>query len=199
MKKATHIGECQICGRVQKLPGGSLSNHGYTKRWGFFSGICPGAGHNPFETHRDRIEGAIAGAKAAIEQHLQAAAAIRAQTDAYGWYSDHQRGVSVWREVIFTGEKYADGELAKLGWEKVSFSLKASEVPKYGEKPFGIRSAYSSGFYEGHTALEVAKASRERFCKATHDKQVSQLRDYVRWQEQRLKDWAPKPLKPVAE
>lgn len=41
--KATHSGECQCCGRKQKLPKGRLSNHGYTVEWGFFSGTCFGA------------------------------------------------------------------------------------------------------------------------------------------------------------
>ena len=40
--KATHDGECQLCGRMQKLPDGRLAKHGYTTRWGFFQGVCPG-------------------------------------------------------------------------------------------------------------------------------------------------------------
>ena len=56
---ATHIGECQVCGRIQKLPKGQLSKHGYTKQWGFFNGTCWGAEHLPFEQSIDLIEGAI--------------------------------------------------------------------------------------------------------------------------------------------
>lgn len=59
MDKATHSGSCQICGRVQKLPGNVLSKHGYTTRWGFFSGTCPGSGYRPFEVAFDRIQAAI--------------------------------------------------------------------------------------------------------------------------------------------
>ena len=52
---ATHEGSCQICGRQQKLPGNVLSKHGYTTRWGFFSGVCPGASYEPFEVSCDLI------------------------------------------------------------------------------------------------------------------------------------------------
>lgn len=58
-RKATHSGTCQLCGREQKLPGGRLSLHGYTTRWGFFSGVCPGSTWLPFEVSADRIAIAI--------------------------------------------------------------------------------------------------------------------------------------------
>src|SRR6185369_7276388 len=66
MDKATHSGSCQICGRVQKLPGDVLSKHGYTTRWGFFSGTCPGSGYRPFEVAFDRIQLSIDNVKAQI-------------------------------------------------------------------------------------------------------------------------------------
>lgn len=57
--RATHKGECQLCGRIQLLPKGALSTHGYTTRWGFFSGTCPGSRHQPFELSMSLIEGAL--------------------------------------------------------------------------------------------------------------------------------------------
>jgi hypothetical protein len=55
MKKATHTGECQICGNTQALPSGLLSKHGYTVNWGFFHGVCSGHGKQPFELSCDDI------------------------------------------------------------------------------------------------------------------------------------------------
>jgi len=52
MKKATHVGTCQVCGSSQMLPAGVLSKHGYTVDGGFFNGVCPGAGHAPLEQER---------------------------------------------------------------------------------------------------------------------------------------------------
>lgn len=57
--KATHSGHCQICGAEQKLPVGVLAKHGYTTKWGFFSGTCAGSGYQPFEQATDRILAAI--------------------------------------------------------------------------------------------------------------------------------------------
>lgn len=59
--KATHNGTCQVCGRLQKLPAGILSSHGYTVDWGYFSGVCFGAREKPLETSR-----------AVLDEHMQA-------------------------------------------------------------------------------------------------------------------------------
>ena len=48
-KKATHYGTCQLCGSLQKLPGGVLATHGYQIEWHQFHGICRGTGFAPFE------------------------------------------------------------------------------------------------------------------------------------------------------
>ena len=65
--KAKHIGTCQICGSAQKLPGGRLASHGYTVRWGFFSGICAGTNHLPLEESCDYLKIA----KTACEKQLE--------------------------------------------------------------------------------------------------------------------------------
>jgi hypothetical protein len=50
MAKATHNGTCQACGRQHAVrTSGRLADHGYTTAWGFFHGICQGAGHQPLE------------------------------------------------------------------------------------------------------------------------------------------------------
>jgi hypothetical protein len=55
-RKATHQGTCQCCGRLQKLPGGFLSKHGYTVDWGYFNGVCGGAHHLPLEQDRTIVD-----------------------------------------------------------------------------------------------------------------------------------------------
>lgn len=55
-RKATHKGICQCCGRLQKLPYGRLSQHGYTVTWGFFNGVCGGAEHLPLELDRTELD-----------------------------------------------------------------------------------------------------------------------------------------------
>jgi hypothetical protein len=58
-KKATHQGTCQSCGRLQKLPRGRLSKHGYTVDWGFFNGVCGGAGYKPLEEERKHLDSTV--------------------------------------------------------------------------------------------------------------------------------------------
>jgi len=67
MAKATHYGICQACGAEQKLPNGTLSNHGYTVSWGFFEGVCPGSKKLPFELSCALVEQFINNAKRTIE------------------------------------------------------------------------------------------------------------------------------------
>jgi len=73
-RKSTHSGTCQICGKLQKLPYGLLSKHGYMTRWGFFEGTCYGAENKPFEESCAMIQDAILNAKVQIEKTQENAA-----------------------------------------------------------------------------------------------------------------------------
>lgn len=67
---ATHRGTCQVCGRIQAVneKPGLLANHGYTVDWGFFSGICRGSKHLPFEKDCSLVVKSITWAEARIAQ-----------------------------------------------------------------------------------------------------------------------------------
>ena len=52
MIKSTHNGVCQVCGKLQALPGGVLSLHGYTVEHHYFNGVCPGQRELPLEQDR---------------------------------------------------------------------------------------------------------------------------------------------------
>ena len=67
MRKATHMGTCQVCGSHQKLPKGLLSLHGYTTRYGFFEGTCPGSSWAPWELSKDLAEQNIVHVKRRLE------------------------------------------------------------------------------------------------------------------------------------
>lgn len=54
------VGECQICGSIQKLPSGNLALHGYeVAKYGFFNGICPGSRNLPYEKSCDLVKQSI--------------------------------------------------------------------------------------------------------------------------------------------
>jgi len=53
MKRGTHTGHCQACGRRQMVTPSGIAKHGYTvKGWGYFAGTCHGSGHKPLEIER---------------------------------------------------------------------------------------------------------------------------------------------------
>ncbi len=75
--KATHFGECQLCGRQQKLPGGLMAKHGYTVEWSMFQGVCPGSHFQPYEKSKDQIEIRIpAVAELVAQQHKRIAGLV---------------------------------------------------------------------------------------------------------------------------
>jgi len=53
MKKATENGTCQCCGATHAYSGNGIAKHGYTTRYGFFEGICPGSDNAPLELADD--------------------------------------------------------------------------------------------------------------------------------------------------
>lgn len=180
-KTATHMGTCQICGHFQKLPGGKLSLHGYTKQWGFFNGTCPGSRYQPFETGTDRIE-------AAIESSLRTAAHLRESADALE-ASDEK-----WAHVYVP----ATWAHRKSGYEWVSvesFVYEGGRLTITGTDGKTRELGYitRSGHYTPDamwTARRAELAGVRRGMAADHDR-------YVAWQRERIAGWTPQELKPV--
>lgn len=58
MKKATHNGTCQVCGRTHAINPkyGTVVNHGYTVDYGYFNGICGGANRKPLQIEKTIAE-----------------------------------------------------------------------------------------------------------------------------------------------
>jgi len=183
MQIATHKGTCQLCRVTQNLPGGRLSNHGYTVEWGFFSGICRGSGALPFELSADLIRGAIDNAKAQIEEARDELGHLKTQSERlhyrawayrygrYGWVIipadelnviDEGEGYSsVW--IVIEGEKLPD---------QLFFRGSLSDaIITHNNEPHGW-----------------AGALRHR---------IAGLENHIEWQEKRLASWAPGELKAI--
>lgn len=71
-RSATHYGICQLCGSLQKAPGGRLAKHGYDVQYGFFNGICRGSHELPYEESCDLLVAVLAGIKVAIANYTEA-------------------------------------------------------------------------------------------------------------------------------
>ena len=193
MAKATHTGECQVCGCRQKLPNGKLSTHGYTTRCGFFEGVCYGAKHLPLELSKGLIDGAIQRASYMLAETKAESIALRAGQMLAGgkaWvhvYSSgrdtrgHYRSGYTWTQCLIETE---DRQLEKgftylIGWYSDDDKKKSLQI-NCGEK----------------TAEQVKNRLNCRY--ADHlDHKASELEKYISWQQARIRDWKPRELTPV--
>jgi DNA-binding protein YbaB len=190
MKKATHSGTCQVCGALQKLPNGKLSKHGYTTRWGFFEGVCWGADHEPFELSKDLIE-------EAIERATQGAKNNRAEAKKRERMTDPN---DVWHDVYLNCERVTKHGRVSMVGRKFKSGTHGDEVAFiYQDRHFVRREDFTVLHDWRMRTVEdaVKQMNAER---AGYLRHVAEQQDeYVKWQQQRIKDWKPHPeqLKPV--
>lgn len=192
--KATHSGHCQACGRLQKLPNGRLSKHGYTVTHGFFSGTCPGSDRLPFEVSCDYVAETIARATSAIEVLEAEKAETLANTDATNvmdrvYFPSHRFGVkgsTRWVPVtlIATEKNYGTEDQPRVYW-----TFETEHDGKRERENFGYSQTWTP-----ETAL--AEMNRRYAVKLAGD--ILRLDSYVAWQRQRVAEWAPAPLLPVS-
>lgn len=202
MAKATHSGTCQICGCHQKLPSGKLSKHGYTKQWGFFEGVCSGAGHLPFEQSTDLIEGIIKSVRASMWALEGEKLELLAMTDCMvhlKWH-DKRKG-----ESIYHWSKAPLDTMSLGGW--TGNQLKSSHTEqyyvRYGRETFvskyihcGLEKDYDSA---RPTMEELIKGANKHYVDTVINKQLKQMSDYLDWQEERVRNWKEQPLTPVTK
>lgn len=172
--KATHKGHCQCCGRLQMLPGGVLSKHGYTVDFGYFSGVCRGAGELPFEQSIDLIKGFIDGAAKFAEEMRAKAAEEMISTDKECMVSHYHKP---------SGHRYDKGGYR---WIKVVLT----------ENESGYTASYEvDGKVHQNVGWNI-KSYHERYARHLI-KQAEEAEQYCQWQRQRIKGWKPSPLTPV--
>jgi hypothetical protein len=207
--KSTHQGHCQVCGRPQMLPGGKLSKHGYTKRWGFFSGVCSGADHLPFEQDISLIEGMIKwSTKESASLVTRAEQLEQPATEAVGVchvYMSHRDAPQVirWGRSEY---EWVQGAIVK---KDMGHGLKwAVQVDsgRFKGLEFGIG---DPGFQWDAvnkcsieiTPLMVASHHNADYAKRSVRPKAEQLAKYADWQRKRIEGWVPHPEKliPVKE
>lgn len=199
MAKATHMGTCQVCGRLQKLPGGVLSKHGYTKQWGWFNGTCWGAGHKPFEQSKDVIERAIKNStedrEKLLTQSRQWKAGELQLEGCMAWYHIYNsashgfRGGYEWQHVWISSER-----LENENWNPY---LIFYMTPK-DKRPERL---YSSSISERpmNSILDVQRELNRQYAERCLDARAEDLRKYIEWQEGRIKGWMPGELTPIEQ
>ena len=194
-RKATHKGTCQVCGCLQKLPSARLSTHGYTVRWGFFSGTCHGTNALPFETDCSLIAASVAQAKGQLEATRAAIESLiaghDADADGLAWFRTYVEAryayVWEWSHVFATVVTTADG------FQYTTFARSTKFVPrsKFEITADGHRKLQSVGF--GSTIATVVADANANYVSQVLAPRVAQLEEYIRWQTQRLSEWTPHP------
>ena len=181
MMKATHYGHCQACGSRQKLPAGVLAKHGYTTRWGFFSGVCPGSGRGPFETHTDYIADCISFAeRQAATLRAEAFALSTRTTTGSAFY--HLYVAATWT-VRQSSYRWIEVELRLDGFGNVCFDYDKTETNGATTRTVGRPNV--AGDYS---------AARVR----SLDADAVRRDGYAAWQQKRIATWTAAPLVAIA-
>jgi hypothetical protein len=187
--KATHSGTCQSCGRQQKLPNGKLSKHGYTVEWGFFSGVCRGAHALPFELSCDLCKEDIAWAQHEVVRLQGKYDEVLSYTGPIATVSVYDRKACKYRWIqaeVKIRETYTREEDGSFWFQTYYYACEEAKMGTIEE-------------YSDHSpSIEAAAAKlNQRYADAVIGEQITQLGEYIRWQQKRVAKWEPKPLSPI--
>jgi hypothetical protein len=194
--KATHKGECQICGSTQKLPDGRLSLHGYTTRWGFFSGTCSGARELPWELDSSLVAGGILSAQAQRDSMAKRVAELKADRNPakvfVKWYSRHDyKYKTAWVDtdtIVEADRGYMSSWVAPVTVEAGT---------RGGRNRYREEAIATLGPRNGSTAMEAAYKANVQHADAIEKRDITSVDRYIEWQTVRLANWTVRPLRPV--
>lgn len=188
--KAIHAGHCQCCGRLQRLPNGKLSLHGYSKTFGYFLGICRGARYKPFEESCDQVERYIGEAKDAALNLKAFQVELRTKLTTKAWVKHYNKN-----------SQYGLGYAASCKWIEVTPELTVDPWLDGGgasyqfhytleEKKHRIEYSYS----QQSKTVEEEASRLNRVYATSFDREVESLESYIKWQTKRVTEWKPAPL-----
>jgi hypothetical protein len=170
---------------MQKLPGGVLAAHGYTTRWGFFLGVCDGAGELPYEQSKDYIETCMRRAQTlAANRRTEAAAALLdvnpAKVTVHAYLTGGHGDRSGYRWIP-----------TRLGFDRIGrvcYWHPGDHSHAEGWRPMAVGS--------GRTLTEAAALAARKY--ADHlESEAANFDRYVCWQAERIARWAPAELTPI--
>lgn len=188
-RKATHTGHCQLCGRMQKLPGDRLSLHGYTVEWNFFSGTCSGSSHQPYEMSCDLIVARIPDMEASVVAQDAVIAELTANPLPVDKMMVHIYDSPTWGEK--GGYRWIETSIRDNGDYLAPLGRRDRQNPNYvqqADAPEGFKwvrgSVYSGDARSHYTGLWIAELNRR----------AAQSRQYLAWLRERAANWTAQPL-----
>jgi hypothetical protein len=198
--KATHDGECQICGCRQRLPNGLMAKHGYTVQWGFFSGVCPGSDHLPWQQSKDLVERQCMLVRKQIAE---------LKVEIKELQTKPLEGNKVWKHEYFPGYGYGHSKVPSgYRWVEVEvqFTEHENDGHKWNElrylKP-EMRDTWGEKQPERWTRFDYYgdKTDKTKFFIDANtgyikhlQEQVGKRKQYLDWQAKRCAEWTEKPL-----
>jgi hypothetical protein len=169
--KGTHVGHCQICGSLQVvLASGVIAKHGYQVQegWGFV-GTCHGSEYKPYEVTKENIPAFIAMLQNQVANEESKIAKIRNnETPALYIYRTRKQGSS--------------------GSEVASIEINLDNLPKILET--GIKYSYNLMSLPPEAKIEFL---RNQYI-SQFEKNVENLKGYIKHLEARINNWVEKPL-----
>lgn len=187
--KATHKGECQICGKVQKLPQGRLANHGYTVEWGMFQGTCPGSLALPYEQSCDLLKDRLL----LIEQKLKRIRQyhqnlLQPATEPCGYVEVYFSDARVygWVEAHLT-EVQETNESNGYSWREVFATYKEGSQEKKQKLNLDFETQQQLNL------LEIATSLNRKYAQE-YQKQLNIMSNYLKWCQNRVNKWEVKEL-----
>ena len=178
-RRATHMGECQICHNMQKLPKGKMSIHGYTRQFGWFQGKCAGSGHLPLEQSCDLIQWSIDATKASIVRYEDVIQKAENSTDTY--YYKKQINPKT-EERVYESTTIID-IAHDLFWE-----VKKEVLSLYCHY---LRLEYKTETQK--VTKEDIATSKKYYIRYQKD-EVERQHKYIAGQQSIVENWEPKPL-----
>lgn len=200
---ATHSGHCQLCGHLQKLPGGRLSLHGYSVTHGYFSGTCSGARELPYEQSCELVKKSIVRAQAALVAIQEEQKTWRTPaTEAKAWVvvehnTSRERysysGTRSWQYVDIT---HTTREVdANFTMHNFTHNASTKRNRQTGEIEAVVNDVLR---YEGCTSVLDACTKLNAKYADYLDNERANLSRYIAFQTERVRVWAPAELLPVS-
>lgn len=207
-KAADFSGHCQACGRLQKLPNGVLAKHGYKIAAGYFSGVCAGSGHLPFEKSYDMLPGFIASASAQLTSVERFVAKLTTPaTEPKAWFytskasprGGYYGSTRDWQEQAIETEvvQFHDGTGSyKKFWRDgdTSWERFRNAEGARTEEIRPVKREVSAGYDDA--VLDVATKANGVYARWMRAEVLS-LRRYIAWQQERIASWKEADLLPV--
>jgi hypothetical protein len=195
--KSEYRGHCQACGRLQMLPNGLLSKHGYTVAFGFFSGVCVGSGKLPFEESCGLVKTFIESARDSLFNVKAFQAKLR-ETPTEGKAYVHIRLADPNRFSCYMRKwriPFSDGSGRSYGkfWRTGDTRWGRNEFRGYEAQPVE-RTEVSASY--GDTLDTVCRKRNAEYADWLQH-EVDSLKRYIAWQTERVTTWKQMPLLPV--